>query len=562
MPTNGRFISVGTKLTIATIVVLGLVSGSVFVGLSRSQREQLLDAKELAARMAGALYLRSIAAPVLFEDDKGIADTIALVAKDPEVLAVELWAVDAERQPARRLAAHFRGAVQSGVPPRSTEDLQIERTPSRLILRGPVRDPEGQIAAVTAVQFSLARENLAFERLRRRVLLLAAGIAAALTLLLWFLTWRWTLRPLGVLMASVRQVEAGRPVVRDQASSNDEIGRLSDAFGRMADAVKRREHDVLELNATLEQRVVDRTTQLDEKNHTLEGSLEQLRATQRELIETSRKVGMADVATSVLHNVGNVLNSVNVSASVVGNLARASKGAGLLRATTLLRAQPDPGRFLREDPRGQKLLDYFDAIAQAIESERERMLVELESLTKNIDHIKVIVSMQQSHAKAGGAVERLSLSGMIEDALKFDAASYQKHSLRVVRDFEEMADIEIDRHKLLQILMNLLSNARHAVKASSGERRITIGLRSVANDNVAITVEDTGIGIPAENLNKIFNHGFTTKREGHGFGLHSCACAAIELGGAMTVHSDGIDRGAKFTVVVPRTPRTKSVAAA
>jgi signal transduction histidine kinase len=124
----------------------------------------------------------------------------------------------------------------------------------------------------------------------------------------------------------------------------------------------------------------------------------------------------------------------------------------------------------------------------------------------------------------------------------------------VVRDFSDVPDIDVDRHKLLQIVMNLLSNARHAVESTDGERRITIRLRTVGERQVAIDVEDNGVGIPAENLNKIFNHGFTTKRDGHGFGLHSCACAVIEIGGTLSVASEGVGRGASFTVVVPVAP--------
>jgi signal transduction histidine kinase len=318
-------------------------------------------------------------------------------------------------------------------------------------------------------------------------------------------------------------------------------------------ARKQQQVDILE--AMIEDRsraVFTVNEELAASNARLQATVERLAATQKQLVEASRKAGMADVATTVLHNVGNVLNGVNVSAEVVAGLARSSKGAGLKKAVALLRAQPDPGRFMTEDPRGQKLIEYLGAIADALDAERERTVLELDALSRNIEHIKAIVSRQQSHAKSGGVIEKVSLREMLEDALKLNAASDGARSVIVVRDYGEVGDIEIDRHKLFQILMNLLSNARHALEDRAAERRLIVRTRASHEERVAIDVEDNGIGIPRENLERIFSHGFTTKTGGHGFGLHSSACAAIELGGALHAHSEGVGEGARFTVTVPR----------
>jgi signal transduction histidine kinase len=67
-------------------------------------------------------------------------------------------------------------------------------------------------------------------------------------------------------------------------------------------------------------------------------------------------------------------------------------------------------------------------------------------------------------------------------------------------------------------------------------------------------VTDNGIGIPAENFKRLFEHGFTTKQEGHGFGLHSCALAVRELGGDIQTRSDGIGTGATFSLRLPLCP--------
>ncbi|MBX3209978.1 MAG: GHKL domain-containing protein [Labilithrix sp.] len=297
-------------------------------------------------------------------------------------------------------------------------------------------------------------------------------------------------------------------------------------------------------------------------NERLERSVVELREMQQALVDASRRAGMADVATSVLHNVGNVLNSVNVSASVVANLTRGSKGAGLPKAVALLRSQPDPGKFLTHDPRGMKLIDYIDGVAGALETERARALDELGALERNIEHIKAIVTMQQSHARGGGVIERLSVRATVEDAIRFNDASFTRHTIRVLRDFDGLGtadEIDLDRHKLFQILMNLLANASQAVKELASERRLTVRARRVEHD-LTIEVADNGVGIPAENLTKIFGYGFTTKSDGHGFGLHSSACAAVEMGGRLEARSDGPGRGATFTLAVPCATRAEAAA--
>ena len=114
-----------------------------------------------------------------------------------------------------------------------------------------------------------------------------------------------------------------------------------------------------------------------------------------------------------------------------------------------------------------------------------------------------------------------------------------------------MPPVYLYKHKVLQILINLVRNAKYACDASENPvKRLT--LRVVNNpDRIQISVIDTGIGISAENLPHIFEHGFTTRKDGHGFGLHSAAMAAKEMGGSLTVFSAGINQGATFTLELP-----------
>jgi len=281
---------------------------------------------------------------------------------------------------------------------------------------------------------------------------------------------------------------------------------------------------------------------------------EQLDKLNRKLMDTSRQAGMADVATGVLHNVGNVLNSVSVSATLVGDRLRASNIADLRQATAMLLGQNGRlAEFLTTDPKGKLIPEFLGTVADELASEQTELIAEMDSVGQHIEHIKEIVAMQQSYAKVSGAYENLDPAELVEDALRLNVAAFERHHIELVREFEENnPKVCVDRHKFLQILINLLRNAKHAMEdVSERERRMIIRVGMASSDRVKIVVSDNGIGVPLENLAKIFNHGFTTKKDGHGFGLHSGANAAKEMGGSLTAHSDGPGQGAEFTLELP-----------
>lgn len=297
-----------------------------------------------------------------------------------------------------------------------------------------------------------------------------------------------------------------------------------------------------ELRSLLERKVEERT-------EALSVSYQRLESTQKELHETSKKAGLAEITTGILHNVGNVLNSVNVSAGLIAQTAKASKSGGLQKALALLQSQPDPAKFLAEDPKGKKLIDYFALLSQALDTERERIIRELDSLTKNIDHIKVIVTTQQSIAKhPSGNIERFSLSDLVQDACKLNGTPQEEYMTQLIQEIEPV-EVIADPHQILQILVNLLANAKHAVQEQEG-KKIIVRVKHLEGQAL-VEVQDDGVGISKENLEKIFRHGFTTKKEGHGFGLHSCVRAAKEMGGSLTAHSAGEGHGATFSLYIP-----------
>jgi len=281
---------------------------------------------------------------------------------------------------------------------------------------------------------------------------------------------------------------------------------------------------------------------------------EELEGMHKQLLLASRQAGMAEVATNVLHNVGNVLNSVNVSASLVAERIRKSKCAGLGRVAALLTEHAsDLAEFLT-GAQGKHLPVYLQELAAELVTERDAAVTELSALRSNVEHIKEIVAMQQSYAKRGGVVDVLDMRVLVEDSLRMNEGAFSRHGVNVVRDFEEVPLIQGDKHKVLQILVNVIRNAKYAcAERQGGEKRVTVRIRAT-QDAIQVSVIDTGIGIPKENLQRVFNHGFTTRRDGHGFGLHSSALAAKELGGSLQGDSPGHNQGATFTLTLPLTP--------
>ncbi|QRN95232.1 PAS domain-containing protein [Archangium violaceum] len=306
---------------------------------------------------------------------------------------------------------------------------------------------------------------------------------------------------------------------------------------KRAEEVLRRAHD------ELEQRVQERT--------------QELREAHLQLVESARVAGREEIATTVLHNVGNVISSVKVSASIMESRLRQSRIQPLTRATSLLMEhQEDLVRYLTEDPKGKLLPRYLSAATEALVEENTNLLKEMEGLQNNLDHVTNIIAVQQSLAsRTMQILEDVDVCATADDALRIQLR--QSLDIEVLRDYTELPRLHTDRHKLLQILVNLISNAKHALMASqSPRRRLEVHIRDIG-EYVQLQVSDNGIGIPAENMLRIFQYGFTAKKDGHGFGLHSCALHARSMGGCLRAHSDGLGRGATFTLELPWNPKSE-----
>jgi two-component system sensor histidine kinase ChiS len=273
----------------------------------------------------------------------------------------------------------------------------------------------------------------------------------------------------------------------------------------------------------------------------------ELEHTRNQLVDTARQAGMAEIATEILHNVGNVLNSVSVSASMIKDNARDMKIQGISKVSQRLHNLEGANG----DEIG-RLTAYLDGLYQHMEEARQRLLTESSSLHQNIDHIKQIVATQQQFARKGQLHETFELGELVSQAIEIQAATKAYAGIDIVVQLEESPRLHVNRHALLQVLTNLLGNARRAVlEAAKSEKRIVVRSRRGENGALSILVEDNGIGIKPEHQARIFEHGFTTRSDGHGFGLHASINAMRKLGGTLEFWSLGEGQGATFMMTLP-----------
>lgn len=281
---------------------------------------------------------------------------------------------------------------------------------------------------------------------------------------------------------------------------------------------------------------------------------EKLERLHQESVVLSRRAGMADVATNVLHNIGNALTSTSTSSTRLNDQVAQRERVDLGRLLELLPAEPhEMRRFMNEDKRAELVRPYLERVNNRLRTETTAMREELRVLGEGLNHIRHVIRAQQDLARAGKVIRTCTPRDLVETALRLTVSQHPTFDL-VTEVAGDLPTFDSDQHKVVQILGNLLLNARDAVVADSrGSRQIQVAARSV-DETILFEVTDDGIGIPRENLDAIFRHGFTTKPTGHGFGLHSAANDAGALGGRLSVRSEGLGRGATFSLELPLRP--------
>jgi C4-dicarboxylate-specific signal transduction histidine kinase len=541
-----RDVPIQRKLTIISMLTSGLallVAGLAFVAYEQVVfRGSMVDRLSITASMVAD----NSSAALTFNDPASAAGTLKSLGADAHIVGAAIY-----DENGKIFARYLRAGLSKDfeMPTLAREGYRFDGEYLKLS-RGITL--AGEHAGTVYIQSDLAEMRARMWRYALIMLLVMAGASAAAMLLATKL--HTTISgPLSHLAQVVGTVTTQKNyAVRAAKQGNDELGSLIDGFNAMLSQIQIQDGALQEARDKLEKRVAERTEELQEEVTEHTQAQAELERVHRQLVEASRQAGMAEIATNVLHNVGNVLNSVNVSAILASDLAQKSKADGLGRVVALMREHAhDLGEFIASDPRGKHLPVHLGHLADHLKTEQAAIVKELDSLRSNIEHIKDIVAMQQSYAKVAGVHEIVAVVDLLEDSLRMNTGALARHGVDVVRDFEGQPLVNIDKHKVLQILVNLVRNAKYACSESGlPGRRVTLSVRS-ANGLARIVVADNGVGIAPENLTRIFSHGFTTRADGHGFGLHSGALAARELGGTLSVHSDGVGRGASFSLELP-----------
>ncbi|MGA1867671.1 MAG: sensor histidine kinase [bacterium] len=286
---------------------------------------------------------------------------------------------------------------------------------------------------------------------------------------------------------------------------------------------------------------------------------QELEQTHERLSEMDQRAAMTDVATSVLHNVGNILNSINVTVHFIEEKICNSKIASVAKVAAMINEHSDDlVSFMTHDDRGKKLPSFLSGLSKHLLEEQQELAKIIKDLQMYVHHTADIINLQQSYSKKGGQSEPLSIEELMEDAIKINLTGLKRHVVNIKREFADLPRVFMERHKLLQILVNLISNAKYALSVSEEENKlITLIIKEPKEGCFQIEISDNGVGICSENLGRIFDRGFTTRQDGHGFGLHSAQISARQMGGSLHAHSDGEGKGAAFTLTLPYKPVKK-----
>ncbi len=280
---------------------------------------------------------------------------------------------------------------------------------------------------------------------------------------------------------------------------------------------------------------------------------ENFKTAQKELLAQAHLAGMAEIATEILHNVGNSLNSLKVSAQLIQEVVRHSVVDGLKNANQLLDEHADNlNDFFSHNPKGKKLLQYYHTLEKKFEEDNNKIASHLSRLFDKVQEITNVVAAQQDYADAPSLLEELDASVIIDNALVIESEIMEESDISVKKEYSDVPKIVAQKTKFLHILVNIFKNARNAM-AKSISKKLSVCVD--CNDRtIFIRVKDTGMGIPQKDITKIFAYGYTTLKEGLGFGLHNCANYMTEMGGKIWAESDGKGEGATFVLEFPIRP--------
>lgn len=277
---------------------------------------------------------------------------------------------------------------------------------------------------------------------------------------------------------------------------------------------------------------------------------EKINTLNKHLIDAARQAGMAEVAGSVLHSMGNVLNSLNISSEILQQKINSMSTTKISKLADLLnKNNGKEGNYFTETESGRDIVKYISLIAKETEIEKLNLLQEVQSMSTHINHLKNTVSLQQTISKPTIVITRVFISKIITDILSIYKTQIENNAITVSYEHDGDHSLMNDQYQIERILQNLIHNAIESLKSSEiSDKSLVVSCQLGKDKSIIIQVIDNGLGISPNRINKIFNFKSTTKKGGHGFGLHYSALEAKRLGGELTAASKGLGQGATFTL--------------
>ena len=293
------------------------------------------------------------------------------------------------------------------------------------------------------------------------------------------------------------------------------------------------------LNEILEERVAKRTEELEQ--------------THKVMVEIAHRAGMAEIATGVLHNIGNLLNSVRVSSDLIKIAVDDSHLPLIHRINEMIETHKgDLGSFLDRDTKGTLVTECLAQLELALSKKFDLLGHESGIILSHTKTISQVIQTQQAYAEGPAFLESADLNDLVRITLELMIGSLDRHRVKVICHFGDEIPVTVQKAKMIQVLGNLLQNAKEAVLALDKEhRKIVISTFTARSGRAGLSVKDNGVGFTAPERERLFKFGFTTKETGHGFGLHSSHIFLKDMDGTLTAESAGKGKGAVFTLTLP-----------
>jgi signal transduction histidine kinase len=477
-------------------------------------------------------------AALAFGDEAAAKELLASLVNAPSITAAALYATDGTR------LVTYGETPLTPPPPALSDGFSSKQEP--VSYKG---ENYGRLLVLSRYPEELRGTIVAWVSVYAGAIALAGAIAALLAARFY----RAVATPLQSLANTAGDVTTSQNyAVRVPLDGPREIRELAQAFNTMMTEIDRRDAELEEKSQVLSHQLKALRKEVEER----EAAEQRLRENNREMMRLSREAGMAEVATGVLHNIGNALNSINVSTELLCTQIHEQSRVTAATLRDFFTTPPEnAAAVFSTHPVGPGVLTFASSLARLMIQQMEESARELAALRAGVVHLKQIVSRQQSLAKTSTLSEAFNLGEAVQDALLLSKADTQGLDLKVEHLADVPAEAYADRSAVVQILINLIANARESMnEAGQAEKKLVIRVGAANHEHVFISITDNGSGIASDQLVAIFSYGFTTKKQGHGFGLHNSANTARLMGGVLQVHSPGRGQGATFTLTLPRRP--------